>query len=803
MRESVLLLRRVGLFCAFLVLIALVTIAVSASASRMRPHSGKPRKPDPCAVHKRPSASAARRHKLVCRTRTRRVKLSVHDAHGPYATPPLQKEIDEATAPRLPVGPYRPRNGPKVLLTAPSTATGSRDSTRAFSADNTQPVNIASNVDPSAGGLGAASADQESSEAVVGDLVFFTSNWRAGYSTNDGRTFNSLSLFGPSAVFPSAAGGFCCDQVVIYAPRVDQVFWLLQYANDANGENTIRLAWASPASIKANPTAWSYIDYNSKALVGAGNCLDQPHVGLAPTYLLIQINQCKGGTVSKSLLMRMHLLDVNKSQVTTDSAVLSPWSARPARTADKFAYYVAQLNTSTLRFFRWEDNSNQIAWDDVGIPTIANGNWTSNTPGGVNWLNRMQNSQGTAVTGVTLAGGKVWALWAAARSTTDAKGNLVKQVHAQPAIEGAIIKLKGDGSADSASGLTYYNDNFAVSQPDVATNADGEVGLSYMAGGSGFYPAHGLGIITGTPQFNYDITGNTDNDPSVCAPACPGDPAGDYTTVGVDSPYNSCFIASGVAHETASSAPSPRSKPRVSVFARLGTPQCLPPPTFLGPSSVSLACPGQVDAGNAIVTSGHLTPVRSGTQIQVKFTWPDGSTDTRTVTTDGSSNYLASEPTTAANVGSWRVQASWGGDADTSGSSSAVCLTLVVVSAPNKQPSSINANVGPTSDSSQRITCPNDQNPYNSPDLAATTIEGTISPARPNVPVTINYVPTSAGTLNQPFSATVTTDSNSHYSSSAFLAYGTWSIEAHWNGDAQYQAATSPTCTVFQKPHIT
>ena len=130
MRESVLLLRRVGLFCAFLVLIALVTIAVSASASRMRPHSGKPRKPDPCAVHKRPSASAARRHKLVCRTRTRRVKLSVHDAHGPYATPPLQKEIDEATAPRLPVGPYRPRNGPKVLLTAPSTATGHTASRR-------------------------------------------------------------------------------------------------------------------------------------------------------------------------------------------------------------------------------------------------------------------------------------------------------------------------------------------------------------------------------------------------------------------------------------------------------------------------------------------------------------------------------------------------------------------------------------------------------------------------------------------------------------------------------------------------
>jgi hypothetical protein len=196
----------------------------------------------------------------------------------------FKKEIDEATTPRLPVGPYRPRNGPQVPLTAPSTATGSRDSARAFSADNTQPVNIASNVDPSASGLGAASADQESSEVVVGDLVFFTSNWRAGYSTNDGRTFNSLSLFGPSAVFPSAAGGFCCDQVVIYAPQVDRVFWLLQYANDANGENTIRLAWASPASIKANATAWSYIDYNSKALVGAGNCLDQPHVGLAPTY---------------------------------------------------------------------------------------------------------------------------------------------------------------------------------------------------------------------------------------------------------------------------------------------------------------------------------------------------------------------------------------------------------------------------------------------------------------------------------------------------------------------------------------
>jgi hypothetical protein len=591
---------------------------------------------------------------------------------------------------------------------------------------------------------------------------------------------------------------------VIYSPEVDRVFWILQYSNDANGENIIRVAWASPNRIATDAVhAWNWIDLDSTSLVGTGKCFDQPHVGLAPGYLMMQINQCVGGKVQQSVFFRLHLSDVDKPQMNFEYAAGGVVSARPARSnSGDIRYFVGQKNTSTLRVYHWKQNEGYVYYDDIGIPTIATSNWTSNTPGGVDWLTRQQNSQGTAVTGVTVAHGKVWATWSAARSSIDNNGN-AHQVHTQPAIEGALISLNADGSAASATPLTYYNDSVAVAMPDLATNANGEVGLAFEQGGGGTaYPAHGVGILTGTPKFAFDITGNTDNDTVKCGAGCTGDPAGDYSTVGIEYPASQCFTSSGVAHATAKTAPSPRSLPRLSIFARRGTQDCTPSGTF-GPSPASsqmtIGCPAQVTAGDSFNVSGSLTPARSGAPIKVVFTHPDASLDEHDISTDAGSHYATDESTTTDQIGTWRIVASWPGDSNTSPSSAGCAVRVVAPPPPNLLPSTIT------------IYCPSSSDPAN-PDVfqsgeTVTTTGGvyTQSTKAANTPVIVDYVPESANDTE--FKDTVMTNSNGDYSDSVMLPSGFphggyWDIYAYWNGNSQYEGATSGTCRIYQHQAI-
>ena len=57
--------------------------------------------------------------------------------------------------------------------------------------------------------------------------AFATGNWFASTSSDGGV---SWTLVDPYTRFPASAGGFCCDQVVLYNPRHRIWIWLLQYS---------------------------------------------------------------------------------------------------------------------------------------------------------------------------------------------------------------------------------------------------------------------------------------------------------------------------------------------------------------------------------------------------------------------------------------------------------------------------------------------------------------------------------------------------------------------------------------------
>ena len=824
-RGAVLQLTVVGAALALLAIASTLALA----APKRHHHRRRTFKPDPCMVahgakpkHKAKRAIAgrhhAKRHKTTgrsrCRTTVHRVTAVVHHANGPYPGTINPGETNDEGRPVLPVGPYRRRSGPALAIPSMPAATAARvpgGSAFAAAADPTAPVEIGAEVDPASAGLGPAAADQESSEAIVGDLVFFTSNWRAGYSTDFGRTFKELS---PVTVFGKTPE-FCCDQVAIYAPDVDRVFWILQYKNEAKtGENIIRVAWASPAAIAKDAVhAWSYLDLSSKEIVGTGKCFDQPHVGLVQGYLLMGINQCTGGRVFQSVMFELTLSTIDTPEAQYSYAISRPVGAVPARGEGNLLgivpgmfYFVGQKSTSELRVFHWKAGESTVYYDDIPIPTIATLNWSSTTPGGANWMARQAESQATKVTGATLAGGHLWATWSAGREVEDNEGKS-HLVHAQPAIEGTIIALNKDGSASASNTpVTYYNNSFAVAMPDLATNAHDEVGLSFMQGGGGTaYPRHVVGIVTGTPQYAFDVPGSADSSTGAGGSTA-GDPAGDYTTVGVEYPAGDCFTSSGVAHTTAKEAPSPRSLPRVLTFARRGVEGCgAPPPGFappLAPSHLTMSCPSQITAGESIGVSGSLTPAHPGTPIKVQFTRPDGTTAEIDVNTDAASNYSTSDMTSTGETGTWRVVASWAGDSKYLQSSAGCAVHAVTPPAPEQLPSSIT------------IYCP--ASPLEEEGVfifqageTVTTSGGVYlsSPPRPfkaaHVPVIVEYVPENP--FDTAFKDTVMTDGSGEYTDSVKLPAepgGYWDIYTYWNGDAEDQGATSGNCRVYQHEAI-
>src|SRR5436305_10519811 len=88
------------------------------------------------------------------------------------------------------------------------------------------------------------SAIDEPTVAMAGNNVFVTGNWFASKSTNAGATW---SLVDPFTALPSAAGGFCCDQIVLYDPTRDIWIWILQYSRSGTS-NVFRIAISKGSS---------------------------------------------------------------------------------------------------------------------------------------------------------------------------------------------------------------------------------------------------------------------------------------------------------------------------------------------------------------------------------------------------------------------------------------------------------------------------------------------------------------------------------------------------------------------------
>ena len=635
-----------------------------------------------------------KRHRIhrvrICATRmpigTRRVNVH-HKSGGFPQRPSSVTEGDEGEAPKLPIGPYRPprrhatqvsfrRLSPAPLAAAsraPASASGI--GTTIFSTQLLPTTSFPASVWNPTG----VQAAQEPSVAAVGRLVMYTLNWSAGYSQDGGQTFTEID---PQTTFPSEPGGFCCDQVVMFDPQANRFIWVLQYTGEG-GENVIRVAWTSPANlVRFGEGAWSWFDLPSRGIVGKGFFLDQPKLGLTPRYLYMNINQGDKDGVHKTAIVRIpHAAFAGTIGMGYGYALLSPWSLRVAQdVSGPTEYFVGHKDTSTLRVASIDDNANYLLVQDIKDQTIADRDWSTTTPGGDDLLERQSNSQGTQITGVTQDGeGNLWAAWSEGRDIRkDGKEFTPSGAPTQPHLAVVTLSVKHPKPGPPPvialkNHWVYWNVNYALAIPDLATTASGDVAFVYDWGGGTQYLNHAVGFVNG--GFSSITVAESTADST-----WKGNPAGDYQTVRpLPPPYGDCLYGAGDVNGAGKVG-----FPTLTLFSRNGVNcrirglpvQPLPPTTIKPPASqaataLALNCPAQVPAGQPHEIGGFLNPALVGLPVSITYTSSSGgSPATHTALTEAYGHFADTAPPEPA--GTETVDAKFAGN-ENYGPSEAIC----------------------------------------------------------------------------------------------------------------------------------
>jgi hypothetical protein len=403
----------------------------------------------------------------------------------------------------------------------------------------------------------AANVDEPSVSANA-QVVFYTGNWYAARSADGGRTFEYID---PFHAFPDPPNlSFCCDQVVNYIPDIDTFVWLLQYGPrqgpDAN--NIQRLAFAKTADVVAGK--WRLFDITTKTLGVPGQFLDFPDLAVGANSLYVTTNIfTPSGQSAGAAVVRIPIASIAKGPVTAVPFVQGDLNSfRVAQNCGTRAFFATHQDTSTLNVFTWDEDAAQPEQHSVEVARWIPGNgFQSRTPDGRSWLDRAD----PRITGATLAGNELFFAWA-----VDAGSNLRPQPFVQIArIDASNLTL--------LENINVFDPNSATCYGALSTNADGEVGISYMIGGGPRFPSHVVGVLTGTR--NNVIVAASDRGP-LPDPRTGNGEWGDYLTVRPLFPDRKLFAVTGYTMKGPGDGSNRDCTPRFVTFGRARNAVALP-----------------------------------------------------------------------------------------------------------------------------------------------------------------------------------------------------------------------------------
>ena len=334
--------------------------------------------------------------------------------------------------------------------------------------------------DPSVANASANAADI--SGAKGGSVVLLSGNWYIDYSTDSGATFTTLD---PTTIFPNTlAGGFCCDQVLQYAPQIDRFLWLLQYQSGGTGANAYRLAMASPQDvIDSNCTAWTYWDLTSASFGIGTDWMDYPSMSLGDgeVYFSFDVLDTTADGIADNglVVVRFSLAEIAAAgtinfRFTTPADSAVAWGSGVSQNTGNEVFWAGHVDNSTLRVFSWRNDSNTYFWRDIEVRNWPNGALSSSGPNGNNWFG--WGFPNNAVIGITRRLNELWLGWTASNGDGGSGGFNFPHPHVQ------IVKINIAGWTVIEQ-MQVWNPDLAFGYPSLATNSDNEVGIALGWGG--------------------------------------------------------------------------------------------------------------------------------------------------------------------------------------------------------------------------------------------------------------------------------------------------------------------------------
>jgi hypothetical protein len=389
----------------------------------------------------------------------------------------------------------------------------------------------------------------EPSVAANGNVVFFTGNWYAAMSADGGTSFQYID---PENVFtdPGPDSQFCCDQVVQYISDIDTFVWLLQYGPET-GDNIQRLGFAKTADVVAG--RWRPFDITTKILNVPGAFLDFPDLALGANCLYVTTNIFAADGRAGAAVVRLPFSGIASGEVTGQQFVSMDFqSFRVAQNCGTTAFFAAHQDTSTLAVFSWDESQATPSPTSVGVARWIGGNgYVSRTPDGRRWLDRAD----PRITGATLTDKELWFAWSVDRGSNRRDNPFVQMAR----IDSSNLTLIENINIFDADSATCY--------AALATNANNEIGVSYMIGGGSRYPSHVVGILTGSRK---DVIVAEGARGPMDDPRTGKDEWGDYLTVRRMYPNQQLFAATGYTMQGQGDGSNRDSTPRFVVFGRAG-----------------------------------------------------------------------------------------------------------------------------------------------------------------------------------------------------------------------------------------
>ena len=361
------------------------------------------------------------------------------------------------------------------------------------------------------------SSVNEPTAAASGNNVFVTGNWFATRSTTGATDF---AFVDPFTAFPSAAGGFCCDQIVLYDPSRDIWIWILQYI-ETGGSNIFRVAISRGSSFGSR----YWWDFSPTALNSAWTDMwfDYPDAALSANHLYITFNAFD----SADRWQRAFVFKLPLDTLRNASSLGYQWwsttangSLRLTQGAVNTMFFASHNGGTRLRVYSWPDGSGTIGSFDVNVSAYSAGPYSAPGPGGVEWLARTDSR----ITGAWLTGTRAGFMWTAGAGSG----------RPFPYVKVAVV----DTVTRSLTGEPdIWNTSSAFAYPAACPNAQGVVGVSLFFGGGTRHPSHVVGFRDGE-AWRLVITSSSTHGPS-------GGAWGDYLSCKRYQPQSSEWVASG------------------------------------------------------------------------------------------------------------------------------------------------------------------------------------------------------------------------------------------------------------------